>query len=68
MLKSVSDKTIPGELLWKLYSLKTSYMKERILIADDHYVVRAGTALVLETAFPGLEIDFAENYEQVKKS
>ncbi len=43
-------------------------MKERILIADDHYVVRAGTALVLETAFPGLEIDFAENYEQVKKS
>lgn len=43
-------------------------MKERILIADDHYVVRAGTALVLETAFPGLEIDFAENYEQVKKA
>lgn len=42
-------------------------MNERILIADDHYVVRAGTALVLESAFPDLNIDFAENYEQVKK-
>ncbi|AZA76254.1 DNA-binding response regulator [Chryseobacterium sp. G0186] len=42
-------------------------MNERILIADDHYVVRAGTALVLESAFPDLKIDFAENYEQVKK-
>ncbi|MGU3374872.1 response regulator [Chryseobacterium sp. M5A1_1a] len=42
-------------------------MNDRILIADDHYVVRAGTALVLETAFPNLNIDFAENYEQVKK-
>ncbi|KFF74782.1 LuxR family transcriptional regulator [Chryseobacterium sp. P1-3] len=43
-------------------------MNERILIADDHYVVRAGTALVLESAFPKLEIDFAENYEQAKKA
>ena len=42
-------------------------MNERILIADDHYVVRAGTSLVLETAYPELNIDFAENYEQVKK-
>jgi DNA-binding NarL/FixJ family response regulator len=42
-------------------------MKERILIADDHYVVRAGTSLVLETAYPELKIDFAENYDQVKK-
>lgn len=42
-------------------------MNERILIADDHYVVRAGTALVLETGFPDLKIDFAEDYEQVKK-
>lgn len=41
-------------------------MNERILIADDHYVVRAGTALVLESAYPELAIDFAENYEQVK--
>ncbi|MDR6922286.1 response regulator transcription factor [Chryseobacterium sp. 2987] len=42
-------------------------MNERILIADDHYVVRAGTALVLESAYPKLDIDFAENYEQVKE-
>ncbi|WP_061085427.1 response regulator transcription factor [Chryseobacterium indologenes] len=42
-------------------------MNERILIADDHYVVRAGTALVLESAYPKLSIDFAENYDQVKK-
>ncbi|WP_223608193.1 response regulator transcription factor [Chryseobacterium sp. OSA05B] len=42
-------------------------MNERILIADDHYVVRAGTALVLESAYPQLKIDFAENYEQVQK-
>jgi two-component system response regulator FimZ (fimbrial Z protein) len=41
-------------------------MNERLLIADDHYVVRAGTALVLESAYPDLIIDFAENYEQVK--
>ncbi|MCJ7935774.1 MAG: response regulator transcription factor [Chryseobacterium sp.] len=42
-------------------------MKERILIADDHYVVRAGTALVLESAYPECKIDFAENYERVKE-
>jgi two-component system response regulator FimZ (fimbrial Z protein) len=41
-------------------------MNERILIADGHYVVRAGTALVLESAYPKIKIDFAENYEQVK--
>lgn len=42
-------------------------MNERILIADDHYVVRAGTALVLESAYPNLRIDFAEDYDQVRK-
>ncbi|MFZ4928159.1 response regulator [Chryseobacterium sp. Mn2064] len=42
-------------------------MNDRILIADDHYVVRAGTALVLESAYPTLTIDFAEDYEQVKQ-
>ncbi|PQA89920.1 DNA-binding response regulator [Chryseobacterium shigense] len=41
-------------------------MNERILIADDHYVVRAGTALVLDSAYPQLKIDFAENYDQIK--
>ncbi|SHH34895.1 two component transcriptional regulator, LuxR family [Chryseobacterium oranimense] len=42
-------------------------MNERILIADDHYVVRAGTALVLESVYPKTNIDFAENYDQVKE-
>ncbi|KMQ61389.1 LuxR family transcriptional regulator [Chryseobacterium angstadtii] len=42
-------------------------MNEKILIADDRYVVRAGTALVLESAYPDLKIDFAENYEQVQQ-
>ncbi|KFE97225.1 response regulator [Chryseobacterium luteum] len=42
-------------------------MNGRILIADDHYVVRAGTALVLESAYPKFKIDFAENYDQVKE-
>ncbi|UWX62135.1 response regulator transcription factor [Chryseobacterium oranimense] len=42
-------------------------MNERILIADDHYVVRAGTALVLESVYPKPNIDFAENYDQVKE-
>lgn len=42
-------------------------MNERILIADDHYVVRAGTALVLESAYPELTIDFAEDYNQVTR-
>lgn len=42
-------------------------MNERILIADDHYVVRAGTALVLESVYPKNNIDFAENYDQVKE-
>ncbi|AZA50515.1 DNA-binding response regulator [Chryseobacterium carnipullorum] len=41
-------------------------MNERILIADAHYVVRAGTALVLDSAYPQFKIDFAENYDQVK--
>ncbi|MBB6369699.1 response regulator transcription factor [Chryseobacterium shigense] len=42
-------------------------MNERILIADDHYVVRIGTALVLESEYPSLTVDFAENYDQVKE-
>lgn len=42
-------------------------MEKRILIADDHFVVRAGTALILRSAYPGLIIDSAENYERVKE-
>lgn len=41
-------------------------MNKKILIADDHYIVRAGTAMVLEAAYPRLNINFAENYEQTK--
>lgn len=41
-------------------------MNKKILIADDHYIVRAGTAMVLESAYPWLNINFAENYEQTK--
>ncbi|MEI3791268.1 MULTISPECIES: response regulator transcription factor [unclassified Chryseobacterium] len=42
-------------------------MEKRILIADDHFVVRAGTALILRSAYPGLTIDSAENYGRVKE-
>ncbi|GEN70430.1 MULTISPECIES: response regulator transcription factor [Chryseobacterium] len=42
-------------------------MEKRILIADDHSVVRAGTALILRSAYPGLTIDSAENYGRVKE-
>ncbi|ASW76220.1 LuxR family transcriptional regulator [Chryseobacterium piperi] len=40
---------------------------KRILIADDHYIVRTGTALLLESKlqYP-CEIDFAENYIETK--
>ncbi|EJL69621.1 response regulator transcription factor [Chryseobacterium populi] len=41
-------------------------MNKKILIADDHYVVRLGTAMVLENHFPDISIDYAENYEEVK--
>jgi DNA-binding NarL/FixJ family response regulator len=42
-------------------------MEKRILIADDHSVVRAGTALILRSAYPRFTIDSAENYERVKE-
>lgn len=40
---------------------------KNILIADDHYVVRAGTALLLESKlqYP-CTIDFAENYAETR--
>jgi DNA-binding NarL/FixJ family response regulator len=43
-------------------------MNKRILIVDDHYVVRTGTAAVLRSAYPNLTIDFSEKYEDVKES
>ncbi|MCW3162759.1 response regulator transcription factor [Chryseobacterium oryctis] len=42
-------------------------MSLKILIADDHYIVRVGTSLLLQSTYPDAEIGFAENYEQVKK-
>lgn len=42
-------------------------MTKRILIADDHHVVRIGTALILEKNFNEFEIDFAETYDEVKE-
>ncbi|WP_336965122.1 response regulator transcription factor [Chryseobacterium contaminans] len=42
-------------------------MTKRILIADDHHVVRIGTALILEKNFNDFEIDFAETYDEVKE-
>lgn len=40
-------------------------MKKRILIADDHFVVRAGTILILESKFENFLFDEAENYSEL---
>ncbi|MYY27354.1 response regulator [Elizabethkingia anophelis] len=40
-------------------------MLKKILIADDHYVVKAGTALILQQDIENLVIDFAEYYWEV---
>ncbi|GEN76097.1 response regulator transcription factor [Chryseobacterium hagamense] len=41
---------------------------KNILIADGHYVVRTGTALVIETKLPySCEIDFAETYTETRE-
>ncbi|WP_185247083.1 response regulator transcription factor [Chryseobacterium bernardetii] len=42
-------------------------MTKKILIADDHHVVRIGTALILEKNFNDFEIDVAETYDEVKQ-
>ncbi len=42
-------------------------MNKKILIADDHSVVRLGTALVLEGQLTNIFVDYAENYEEVKE-
>jgi DNA-binding NarL/FixJ family response regulator len=42
-------------------------MQKKILIADDHYVVRMGTSLLLHSAYEDLEIDFTESYADVKQ-
>lgn len=42
-------------------------MTKKILIADDHHVVRVGTAMILEKSFDDFDIDFAETYGEVKQ-
>ncbi|CAA7194058.1 response regulator transcription factor [Chryseobacterium potabilaquae] len=42
-------------------------MSKKILIADDHHVVRVGTALVLNKTFPDYSIEYAINYPEVKE-
>lgn len=41
-------------------------MHKKILIADDHYVVRMGASLLLHSAYEDLEIDFTESYTDAK--
>jgi len=42
-------------------------MTRKILIADDHHVVRVGTSVILEENFDDLSIDYAETYYEVKE-
>ncbi|PTT42578.1 DNA-binding response regulator [Chryseobacterium sp. HMWF028] len=42
-------------------------MTKKILIADDHHVVRIGTALILEKNFNYFEVNFAETYGEAKQ-
>ncbi|WP_415325592.1 response regulator [Chryseobacterium sp. MMS23-Vi53] len=42
-------------------------MNKKILIADDHYVVRMGASLLLHSAHQDFEIDFTETYDNVKQ-
>lgn len=42
-------------------------MKGKILIADDHAVVRLGTKAVLNSEYPDIEVDLAADYDAVKE-
>jgi len=42
-------------------------MKKKILIADDHSVVRLGTSMVLQDTLNNVSIDFAKNYPNLKE-
>lgn len=42
-------------------------MNKKILIADEHYVVRIGTAKVLEKKFTKIVVDHADSYEEIKR-
>jgi DNA-binding NarL/FixJ family response regulator len=63
MKKVASNRILDGRLLFR----KLNTMKN-ILIADGHYVVRTGTALLLESKlqYP-CAIDFAETYIEAKE-
>jgi len=41
-------------------------INRKILITDDHSIVRAGLAMIIESNFNNLNIDFADNYEQAR--
>lgn len=41
-------------------------INRKILITDDHSIVRAGLAMIIESKFNNLNIDFADNYEQAR--
>jgi two-component system, NarL family, response regulator, fimbrial Z protein, FimZ len=41
-------------------------MNPRILIADDHLVVRVGTAAILRSAYPDIILNQARTYDEVK--
>ena len=40
-------------------------MSKKILIADDHFVVRAGTSIILDSYFKDISIFYASNYINV---
>lgn len=42
-------------------------MNKKILIADDHSVVRLGTSIALEDRIDNITIDFAANYNELKE-
>ena len=41
-------------------------MKKRILIADDHLVVRIGTISILRSTYPNMTMDLAKSYDEAK--
>ncbi|MDR6458562.1 DNA-binding NarL/FixJ family response regulator [Chryseobacterium vietnamense] len=43
-------------------------MTRKIIIADDHFVVRLGTTLILESHYKDVKVSCAESYINIKKS
>lgn len=42
-------------------------MFKKILIADDHSVIRTGVSFMLESAFKNLDLNFAQNYFEIEE-